>query len=126
MDLAIERILDSEGNFLHYDVVMNLGQLQTVTGKEEIKNRIICNLMVYIGENFTDTTFGTDYHNNVFGHDVADIVMISTLQESILNTRGVVSVEAFNLTLDSSRTAQLTAVVLTTDGQVELTTPIQI
>ncbi len=126
MDLAIERILDSDGNFLHWDVFFEAGQLQTVTRKQEIANRIICNLSVYIGENFTDVSFGTDYHNNVFGHDVTEIVTIDTLKASILNTRGVLSIKTFSLVLDDNRIGQLVSTVLTTEGEIEITTPIQL
>jgi hypothetical protein len=126
MDLAIERILDGDGNFINYDIFFDAGKLQTVTRKQEIANRLVCNLSVYIGENFTDVSFGTDYHNNVFGHDVTDIITIDTLKASILETRGVVSIKTFSLTLGSDRVGQLVSTVLTTEGELEITTPIQL
>jgi hypothetical protein len=126
MDLAIERVLDGDGNFLHWDIFFDSGSLQTVSRKLEIANRLICNLSVYIGENFTDVSFGTDYHNNIFGHDVTDIVTIDTLKASALNTRGVISIKTFSLVLDGDRIGQMTSTVLTTEGEIEITTPIQL
>ena len=125
MDLKLELTPDAEGNLTIHDVVFTDGVLQTVDGKEEITNRILCNLSVYLGENFTDPSFGTDYYGNVFGREVTDTVLISELQAAILGTRGVTGLKTFDVTREEgSRTANLVAQVQTTEGEINLTTPI--
>jgi len=123
MDYKMEPVYDDNGEFRYYDVVIENGRLQMVDGIEEIKNRLICRLMVFRGENFTDTTFGVDYHNNVFGRDVTDQVMIDELKAAILKTRGVKEIVTFDITMED-RTAILRSMVKTTEGEVDLVTPI--
>jgi len=125
MDYKMEPVYADNGEFRYYDVVIENGRLQMVDGIEEIKNRLICNLMVFRGENFTDTTFGVDYHNNVFGRDVTDQVMIDEFKAAILKTRGVKEIVTFDITMED-RTAILRSMVKTTEGEVDLVTPITI
>ncbi len=125
MDLKLQKILDSSGNFLKHDIFFTNGVLQVCDGIDEIGNRLICNLSVYSGENFTDPTFGTDYFNNVLGREVTDTVTIDELKSQILGTRGVTGVKSFDLTRESgSRDATLTSQVQTSDGEINLVTPI--
>ncbi len=125
MDLALEKIEDSEGNFLYHDIYFTNGVLKTVDGINEIGNRLICNLSVYLGENFTNPTFGTDYYNNVLGHEVTDIVTIDELKSSILKTRGVTGLKTFDLSRDAgSRDAELNSQVQTSQGEIDLVTSI--
>lgn len=126
MDFEIVQTFDSNGNPLNYDLEFSNGRFGTVTGIEEIKNRIILGISVYLGENFQETTYGVDYIRNVFGRDVTDPVVIDELKAAILNTRGVTRLENFNLSEpDENRTSRLTANVFTTEGEINnLTIPI--
>jgi len=125
MDLKLELVADAEGNLTKHDLVMENGRLQTVDGINEIENRIICNLSVYLGENFTNPSFGTDYYGSIFGRDVTDTVVIDTLKAVILGTRGVTGLKTFDLAqVDGSRSAALTSQVTTTQGEINLVTPI--
>lgn len=124
-DFKLEEIYDSNGTFLYHDLVFEDGRFVLSEGIEEIKNRILAGLSTYLGENFTDTTYGTDYHNNVFGRSTDDTVFIDELKNSILNTRGVTGIASFEISeVDSNRTTILTSQVITTEGQINLTTPI--
>lgn len=126
MDLKFTPIYNANGAFLYQDISFTLGKLDVVDGIDEIKNRLICNVMTYRGELFTDPTFGTDYFNNVFGKEVTDTELIDEMKASILNTRGVTEIKSFNISRpDGSRDATLTAQVLTTQGEIDLVTPIQ-
>jgi hypothetical protein len=117
MDLELEEIADSEGNFLYQDILFTNGRLATVDGIDEIKNRITIGLSIYLGENFTDPSYGTDYFNNVFGREVTDTVVIDELKSNILRTRGVTGLKTFELTRESgSRVAVMTAQVQTSQG----------
>lgn len=127
MDLFVERILSGEGNFLYYDIAFENGRLKTVSGINEIKNRIIVNLNTYIGENYRDPSQGVDYFNNVYGHDIAETITQDELKAAIINTRGVVAVTSFNLSrAPGSRTASLAAQVQTSLGEIDLATAIAI
>jgi len=127
MDLKIEIIRDGQENFLYHDIVFENGRLATVDEKDEIKNRLICGLSVFLGENFTNPSYGTDYYNNVFGREVTETVVIDELKAQILQTRGVTGLKTFDLTRAAgSRNAQLVAQVQTTQGEIDLTTPIPI
>lgn len=127
MDLFVERILSGEGDFLYYDIAFENGRLKTVDGIDEIKTRIIVGLNTYIGENYRDATYGVDYFNNVFGHEVSDTITQDELKAVIINTRGVTAVTAFNISRPAgSRTANLTAQVQTSLGEIELATVISI
>ena len=125
MDLFIEKINDSDGNFLHYDIAFSSGKLKTVSRINEISNRIIVNLNTYVGENYRDVTHGVDYFNNVYGHDVTETVTQDELKAVIINTRGVTALTAFNL-VNNGRTGNLTAQAQTTEGEINLTTPINL
>lgn len=125
MDVKLVEIKDSKGNFLRHDINFKDGKLETVTGAEEIKNRIICNKSVYKGESYTDPNFGVDYFNNVFGRDVTDITVIDELKYATLVTRGVISIKSYDLTrAEGSRTAREIAEIKTTEGDITITTPI--
>lgn len=125
MDLKLKSVFASNGIFLTHDIVFENGRFQTVDKIEEIKNRIICKLQVFLGEMFTDTSFGIDYHNNVFGHEVTDTVTIDELKSNILDTRGVTGLKTFSLTrAEGTRLAELVSQVTTTQGEIDLTTPI--
>ncbi len=126
MDLKLKTVTGSGGEFLTHDIVFENGRFEGVDKIEEIKNRLICNLSVYLGEMFTDTSFGVDYHNNVFGHEVTDTETIDELKSNILDTRGVTAIDTFSLTrAEGTRLAVLVSQVTTTDGEINLTTPIQ-
>lgn len=127
MDLKLKEVYNLDGIFITHDIVFENGRFQVVDGIEEIKNRIICNLSVFLGEMFTDTSFGVDYHNNVFGREVTDTVTIDELKSAILNTRGVTGIKTFSLTdVEGTRLAELSSQVITTQGEIDLTTPIPI
>ena len=124
-DLKIEAIFNAQGVFLYHDLVIENGRFQQVDGIDEIENRIIAGLQTYLAENYTDTSFGTDYYGNIFGRSTDDTVVIDELKSNILRTRGVTGLKTFVLsTTDSDRTATLTAQVETTQGQIDLVTPI--
>lgn len=125
MDLFIEKINDNDGNLLHYDIAFGTGRLKVVDKINEISNRIIVNLSTYVGENYRDITHGVDYFNNVFGHDVTDTVTQDELKAAIINTRGTTALTSFNLS-NNGRTGNLTAQVQTTEGEINLTTPISL
>ncbi|MCK5613271.1 hypothetical protein KAR91_65970 [Candidatus Pacearchaeota archaeon] len=119
MDFELEKTFDANGNHLNYDLEFSGGEFGTVTGIDEIKNRIILGLSVYLGENFQDTEYGVDYIRNVFGRDILDPVVIDTLKAAILTTRGVTKLENFNLSIpDDNRSSKLTANVFTTQGEI--------
>lgn len=125
MDLFIEKISDSDGNFLYYDIAFETGKLKTVDKINEIANRIIVNLSTYVGENYRDITHGVDYFNNVFGHETTDVITQDELKRVIINTRGVIELSAFNLVRPAgSRVGQLAANAQTTEGEINITTPI--
>ena len=125
MDFQIEQTFDSAGNPLNYDLEFSGGEFGTVTGINEIKNRLILGLSVYLGENYPDTGYGVDYIRNVFGHDVTETVVIDEIKSAILRTRGVTSMQGFNLSEpDENRETTLTAQVFTTQGEISLATNI--
>lgn len=125
MDLKLKSVFGSGGEFLTHDIVFENGRFEGVDKIEEIKNRIICKLSVYLGEMFTDTSFGVDYHNNVFGHEVTDTETIDELKSNTLDTRGVTGIKTFSLTREEgTRLAELSSQVVTTEGEINLTTPI--
>lgn len=127
MDFELEQTFDSKGNPLNYDLAFSGGRFAKSTGIYEIKNRLILGLSVYLGENFQEPEYGVDYIRNVFGRDVLDPVVIDTLKAAILNTRGVTSMENFNLSEpDEDRKTTLTAQVSTTEGEINLTLPISV
>lgn len=110
-----------------YDIEFVNGQLQTVTGLQEIAQRYLFGLSVYLGELYIDPSFGVDYFNNVFGRSVTDTVVIDELKAAMIDTRGNEKLESFSLTsVSGMRTANLTAQVKTTQGEVNLTTEINI
>ncbi|MBU2645878.1 hypothetical protein KKI24_14310 [bacterium] len=127
MDFKLKQVFDSNGNFSYHDIYFTDGYLEVVEGINEIANRIICGLSVYRGENFVDPSYGVDYHNNVFGREETDPVVIDSLKAAILETRGVTGIKSFELTrAEGTRTANLEAQVETTAGEVALVTPIYI
>lgn len=127
MDLYVEQILDSEGNVLYYDIAFETGRLKVVDGIDEIKNRIIVGQNTYLGENYRDTKFGVDYFNNVFGHEVTDTIPQDELKASIINVRGVTALTEFSFTRkEGSRTGDEVAQIQTTEGEINLVTPITI
>ena len=112
---------------LPYDIEFVNGKLQTVTGSEEIANRFLFGLSVYRNENPYNVSYGVDYHNNVFGRDTTDTVVIDELKSAILTTRGAVNLKNFSLEpVSGTRTANLTAQAQTTQGEINLTTTINI
>jgi len=124
-DLQIEAIYGPNGVFLYHDIVMKNGRLQLVDGIDEIKNRIIAGLQTYFGENYTNTTYGTDYYKNVFHHEIDDTVLIDELKSNILKTRGVTGLKTFIITRpDPKRESVLSAQIETTQGKINLVTPI--
>ena len=123
MDLKLTR----DNTSTPYDLEFVDGRLQTVDGLEEIGHRYKFNLSVYEGELYIDPSFGVDYFNNVFGRSVTDTVVIDELKSAIIDTRGNDKLEAFSLTeISGTRTAALTAQAKTTQGEVNLTTVIDI
>ncbi len=123
MDIALTRTNEGEV----YDIEFENGQLQTVDCIEEIAIRYLFGLNVYLGENYVDTTYGVDYHNNVFGHSTDDTVTIDELKAAIIDTRGNNSLDSFSLEkVEGTRTAQLNAQARTTQGEINLTTTINI
>ena len=124
MDLFIEQVLDGNGVFRYYDISFEAAKLKVVDSKEEILNRIMVGLNTYIGENFLDVEYGVDYFNNVYGHEVDDVITQDELKAAIAGTRGVTQISSFSLTRDG-RTATLAAHALTTQGEIDLVTEIQ-
>lgn len=125
MDLFLEQISDSEGNFLYYDIAFDTGKLKVVDGIDEIGNRYIVNLNTYVGENFRDTSHGVDYFNNIFGKEVTETIPQDELKAAIINTRGNNELVLFDLSrTPGSRTGQLTAQAKTMEGILNLVTPI--
>jgi len=125
MDLKLVPVYAANGLIDYYDIEFVKGKLQVVDGIDEIKNRLLINLSVFRGENFTNREFGTDYFNNVFGRDVTDPVLIDEIKASILKTRGVTELKSLDITRDG-RTAVIKADVKTSIGEINLATPITI
>ncbi len=124
-DFKIKNIVGAGGDFLYQDIVIENGRLQLAEGIDEIKNRVTAGLSVYVGENWNKPEYGTDYHNNVFGRSSDDTVAIDELKAQILKTRGVTGIDTFEITEpDSERGATLSAQVKTTQGNINVTTPI--
>jgi len=127
MDLKLTPVYNGDDQFLYHDITFTNGRLDTVDEKEEIKNRIIIGLSVYLGENFTNQLYGTDYYGNVFGREVTDTVLIDELKSNILKTRGVTALKTFDIVrAEGSRVASMTAQIETTQGEIDLTTPIPV
>lgn len=123
MDIKLTRV----NTGVPYDIEFVNGQLQTVTGLQEIAQRYLFGLSVYLGELYIDPSFGVDYFNNVFGRSVTDTVVIDELKAAMIDTRGNEKLESFSLTsVSGTRIANLTAQVKTTQGEVNLTTEINI
>lgn len=123
MDLFIEQILDGNGDFMYYDISVESAKLKVVDGSEEILNRVVVGLSTYVGENILDPSYGVDYFNNVYGHEVDEIITQDTLKAAIAGTRGVTQISSFSLTRND-RTAILTSHALTTQGEIDLVTEI--
>jgi hypothetical protein len=125
MDIKLTPIYDSEGKLQYYDFSFTKGKLDVVDGIDEIKQRIIVNLQTYLGENFRDTSHGVDYFNNVFGREVTDTIPQDELKAAIIDTRGVTELKDFSFTRQpGSRTGDLNAQIITTQGELNLVTPI--
>jgi len=126
MDLKIAPVLGPGGDFLYYDLVFENGRFQTVDGIDEIKQRIIIGLSVYKGELFQDPDLGVDYYNNVFGKEADDPVLIDELKAAILRVPGVTGLNSFEVSrAPGSRTLGIKAAVKTTQGNINLATPLQ-
>lgn len=123
MDFKLERVLDEKGFFKYYDVVIKNGKIETISGIDEIRQRVIIALSIHRGELFQNEEFGVDYTKNVMGRSTDDPVMIAEFTRVILSVTGVTGLSNLLLKRQTgTRILSLSAQITTTQGNIDLAT----
>lgn len=87
---------------------------------EAVAQRVLTRLRLWVGEWFLDVTSGTDYQNAILGVDKKETAG-PEIQDRILNTPGVSSIDEFESNFDeNSRKASFSAKISTIYGETEL------
>ena len=102
------------------DIVVTNGALQTVSGDDELRQRLEFKLEFFQNDWFLDLLFGIPYYGRVFqrGVNIDDLYGIFTL--AIEQEPGIAHVQTLNINLDA------TVRVLTVTGQVLSDTGVEV
>lgn len=81
-----------------HDLVRRNGTFQRIEGGPEIRQSLRVRLVLFRGEAFLNTDLGVPYFSEVLRKGIDEAALVTIFREAILDTDGVVSVEALDLT----------------------------
>ncbi|MCP4394941.1 MAG: hypothetical protein GY804_11845 [Alphaproteobacteria bacterium] len=67
--------------------------------EELVRQRLVINLLMILGEWFTDTTYGVAYFESIYGKNTKDAAD-AAFKQTIRNTEGVTSITKYASSLD--------------------------
>jgi hypothetical protein len=95
---------------------------QFTSGVEEIAQTVKTRLRLFLGEYFRDITEGTPWWETILGKDGTLSSKEAAIKNRIIRTAGVVRIVSFSTAFDNNtRIYSVTAGILTTFGETELT-----
>jgi len=84
-------------DYTHNDLTINSSVvLETITGTQEVKQRVVIALKHFYGEYFLNTEHGVPYKEAILGFKDLGLAE-SLLRSEILSVPGVISIETFKL-----------------------------
>lgn len=105
--------LDHEG-----DLAFHRGDLVTVSGADEIAQRLRIRLRLFLGEWFLDEGAGVPYWQRILGAKISKPALLSIFREQILACPGVSEVTAIDADMGAgARNARLSFTVSTEAGE---------
>jgi hypothetical protein len=102
-----------------YSLVIEKGDIKIADRKDEIKQRIVFNLMTFRNENKFYSEAGTDYVNNIFPYEIEDVILQDEFKNSVLKTRGVLSLSSFSIQQESEK-MRVDFLVETEEGEIKI------
>lgn len=88
-----------------------------------VAQAVLTRLMLAQGEWFLDTTDGTPYSTQILGTHTQPLYD-QAIQERILDTPGVQSIDDYASTLDQQRNLRVAALITTVYGQTTIVAPL--
>ncbi len=70
------------------------------TQQELIRQRLVINLLMILGEWFTDTTYGVAYFESIYGKNTKEAAD-AEFKQTIRNTEGVISITRYASSFDA-------------------------
>lgn len=102
------------------DIAIENNSFSLVTGKAEIRQRLINNLRSFLTEWFLDLTLGVAWFQLIFEKGTSPVVIETEIKDAVLGTTGVLSFDSFTpLDYDpATRSLTIDFQVKTIDGSV--------
>ena len=88
------------------------------TQQELIRQRVLINLKLFLGEWFANTAIGVPYFQSVFGKNTKAITD-SVFRSTIKNTPGVTSITRFDSSVDNERKYTLVFSLTSDEGPID-------
>lgn len=108
----MDLLLDDSG-----DLALVNGDLVTVTGVDEIAQRVRVRLRLFAGEWFLAPDQGVPYFDRILGQKISKAALLSILREQVLACPGIASIATLEADVDSARrSVSVTLSATTTDG----------
>lgn len=99
------------------DLILKAGSPVAHAGPAEVAQSVGIRLRAFLGDWFLDTTHGVPYRESILGKVPRPEIVEALLRAQILDVRGIVGIEAFDLTIDKpTRRADVRFTARTTAG----------
>jgi hypothetical protein len=99
------------------DLSIKRGKFRTVTGADEVVQRVVISLRHLKGEYFLNTPAGVPWDDEIMGAKYSGETINSIFRRTILGVPGVDRIEQFNVLFNSASREYDLDVVISTDGQ---------
>lgn len=77
------------------DIQITNNGFTLVTGKAQIRQRLINNLRTFFGEWFLDLTLGVPYFQLIFEKGTSPEIIEALIKDAILDTEGIIALDRF-------------------------------
>ena len=118
---SVLRFDDDTGDLLEQDIHLDeSGDVALVSGLQELRERVVCRLQMFRGEDIYNRTQGLPLTNQILQRPFSENLAASIISAEILRVEEVTAVEEVQVTVKDRHLKYISAHILSTFGQITI------